>query len=155
MSKRFKVLVIQGANMSYLGRREPEVYGTTTAAEVDAMLRDDAARQGADLDIVYTHVEGEAITRVYAAVEEGCDGLLMNPAGFQYAGFALRDCLKAVAPVLPYVEVHVSKNSITGGLKTVTADAAQGMMCGFGVDSYRLGLDALLRIVEARRRRAA
>lgn len=151
MTTRPSILVIQGANMSFLGRREPALYGTTTADELDAMLRAHAERRSVNLDILYTHVEGEAIGRIYAAAEQGRDGLLMNPAGFQYAGYALRDCLKAVAPVLPYVEVHITKTSITGGLHTVTAEAAQGMLCGFGVDSYLLGLDALIRIIERRR----
>ena len=79
------ILLIQGANMEWLGHRQPELYGTTTAAELDAIVRAEAKRHGVDLDIVYTNLEGEAISRIYAAARAGVDGLLMNPAGFLYA----------------------------------------------------------------------
>jgi 3-dehydroquinate dehydratase-2 len=148
--RRRKVLFIQGANMVFLGRREPERYGTTTAAEVDAMMRAHAAERGVEIEIFYSNVEGHAIDRIFAAADQGFDGILMNPAGFQYAGYALRDCLFGVKPGLPYVEVHMTKHSIAGTLKTVTADACDGFIAGFGTDSYPLGLDALLRIIARR-----
>ena len=91
------ILLLQGANMVALGKRQPELYGTTTAAQLDAMLQKQADALGVKLDIFYTNVEGEAIDRVYAAEASGIDGLLFNPAGFVYAGYALRDCLKAVS----------------------------------------------------------
>ena len=150
-AKRWKILMLQGANLNYLVRREPECYGTTTAAEVDSMMEAYAAERGVDLEIFDTNVEGEAINRIYRANDEGMDGLLMNPAGFQYAGFALRDCLAAVKPTMPYVEVHITHRSITSGLQTVTAEMCQGLVLGFGTDSYLLGLDGLLRILERRR----
>lgn len=146
-----KILFLQGANMVFLGRREPERYGTTTAAQVDAMMRDHARERGATIEIFYTNIEGEAINRIFAAADEGFDGILMNPAGFQYAGHALRDCLMGVKPGLPYVEVHMTKHSITGHLKTVTAEACEGFVAGFGVDSYPLAFDALLRLIDRRK----
>lgn len=150
--KRWRILMLQGANMNYLGRREPERYGTTTAAEVDSMMQVYAAERGVDLDIFYTNVEGEAINRIFQANDEGVDGLLMNPAGFQYAGFALRDCLAAVKPTLPYVEIHITHRTIEGGFHSLTAAMCQGFVLGFGVDSYYVGFDGLLRILERRRR---
>jgi 3-dehydroquinate dehydratase-2 len=149
--KRWKILMLQGANMNYLGRREPERYGTTTAAEVDSMMESYASERGVDLEIFYTNIEGEAINRIFRANDEGVDGLLMNPAGFQYAGFALRDCLAAVKPTLPYVEVHITHRSITGGLQTLTAEMCEGLVLGFGTDSYLIGFDGLLRLLERRR----
>lgn len=141
-----KLLLIQGANMCYLGKRQPEIYGTTTAQELDAALQAHCRDIGVELEIFYTNHEGEAIDRIYRATGEGFDGLMMNPAGFQYCGFALRDCLMAVP--LPYVEVHITKASITGGLNTVTAAAAKGYVCGFGIDSYFAGLDGMLRLLD-------
>lgn len=135
---------MQGANMAYLGKREPEIYGTTTAAELDQMLQRHARESGFELEIYYTHVEGEAIARIYRAAEEGVDGLLMNPAGFSYAGYALRDCLRALR--FPYVEVHMS-NIEKRGIKSVTAEAARGVIAGFGLQSYTMGLDALLALI--------
>jgi 3-dehydroquinate dehydratase-2 len=140
-----RILMLQGANMAFLGRRQPELYGTTTAAELDALMQAQARERGVGLEIFYTHVEGEAIGRLYAAVDDGIAGVLMNPAGFLYAGYALRDCLRALP--IPCVEVHMT-NIEARGMKSVTAEAAVGSVVGFGVDSYRLGLDALLRHLE-------
>ncbi len=137
--------------MGFLGRREPERYGTTTAAELDALVMERARERGIELEIFYTDVEGEAIRRIYAAADEHFDGIVMNPAGFQYAGFALRDCLIGVKPGLPYVEIHMTKHSIDGGFKTVTAAAAEGFIAGFGTGSYFLGLDAMVDLLERRR----
>jgi 3-dehydroquinate dehydratase-2 len=139
-----KILLLQGANMSYLGRRQPELYGTTTAAEVDQILLAHANTNGYQLDIYYTHIEGEAISRLYRSVEEGVQGLVMNPAGFNYAGYALRDCV--VTLPFPYVEVHMT-NIEKRGIHSVLAPAAVGSVCGFGVHSYVLGLEAMLKLL--------
>ena len=140
-----KILLLQGANMVWLGQREPELYGTTTANELDAIMHARAASAGITVDIFYANIEGEAIARIYQAVEEGVDGLLMNPAGFTYAGFALRDCIKAVS--LPYVEVHMT-NIERRGTRSVLAEGANGVVTGLGVSSYLLGLDGLLNAIE-------
>ncbi|MGV9868431.1 type II 3-dehydroquinate dehydratase [Rhodococcus koreensis] len=139
-----KVLLIQGANMEYLGYRQPEIYGTTTAAELDEILHADAVELGITLDILYTNVEGEAISAIYRAARDNVDGLVMNPAGFLYAGYALRDCLKAVP--IPYIEVHMS-NIDARGMHSVTASESVGMVTGLGVESYRLSLDAIHRVL--------
>jgi 3-dehydroquinate dehydratase-2 len=139
-----KLLVLQGPNMSFLGRRQPELYGTTTAAELDLMLHEHARANAYDLEIFYTHIEGEAIARLYQAVDEGIDGLVMNPAGFLYSGYALRDCLRAVS--FPYIEVHIT-NIEKRGMHSVLAEAGVGVIAGFGLQSYFLGLEAMLRIV--------
>src|SRR6201989_2139465 len=125
-----KILLLQGANLTFLGRREPEIYGSTTPAELDAMLQHHAQQHGYQLEIFYTNVEGEAIKRIYRAVDEGCDGLVMNPAGFTYAGFALKDCIKGSA--LPYVEVHISSIA-KRNIHCVLSDAAGGRYTRFGV----------------------
>jgi hypothetical protein len=78
----------------------------------------------------YTNIEGEAINRIYQAVDEGCDGLVMNPAGFTYAGFALKDCIKGGG--LPYVEVHISSIA-KRNIHCVLSDVAEGMITGFGI----------------------
>ena len=127
--------------MSYLGRRQPELYGSTTAAELDQLLHEHARANAYDLEIFYTHIEGEAIARLYQAVDEGAEGLVMNPAGFLYAGYALRDCLRAVS--FPYIEVHMT-NIEKRGIHSILADASVGMVAGLGLQSYFLGLDAML-----------
>ena len=139
-----KVLLLQGANMVWLGKRKPELYGTTTAEELDALMRERASSVGIELEIFYANIEGEAIARIYQGAKDSVDGLLMNPAGFTYAGFALRDCIKAVS--LPYVEVHMT-NIERRGTRSVLAEVANGVVAGLGISSYLRGLDGLLDVI--------
>ena len=139
-----KILLIQGANLTYLGKREPHIYGTTTAAELDDRMQAHAGAHDYELEIFYTNIEGEAINRIYLAAESGVEGVVMNPAGFSYAGHALRDCLKGAA--LPYVEVHIS-NIETRGIHCVLSDVAVGMITGFGLHGYKMGLEAMLHLL--------
>jgi 3-dehydroquinate dehydratase II len=136
-----KLLLIQGANMEYLGRRQPELYGTTTAKELDAILRRQARRLDVGLDILYTNTEGEAVSAIYRAERAAVHGILFNPAGFLHAGHALRDCLKSIRA--PAIEIHMT-NIEKRGYGSVTSEAAVGMIAGFGVDSYVLALEAMV-----------
>ena len=139
-----QILLVQGANLTYLGKREPAIYGTTTAAELDAMLQAHARERGYTLDIFYTNVEGEAINRIYQAADMGASGLVMNPAGFSYASYALRDCIKGAG--VPYVEVHIS-NIHVRGIHCVLSDVSRGVITGFGLRGYLLGLEAMLGVL--------
>ena len=143
-----KILLLQGANMVWLGKREPELYGTTTADKLDLLMHERARLLGVELEIFYANIEGEAISRIYQGAKDGIDGLLMNPAGFTYSGFALRDCIKAVA--LPYVEVHMT-NIERRGTRSVLAEVANGVVAGFGISSYLRGLDGLLDAIRQKR----
>ena len=136
-----KLLLIQGANMEYLGRRQPELYGTTTARELDAILRRHARGLDVGLDIVYTNTEGEAVSAIYKADRANIDGILFNPAGFLHAGHALRDCLKSIRA--PAIEIHMT-NIEKRGYPSVTSEAAVGVIAGFGVDSYILAVEAMV-----------
>ncbi len=140
-----KILLIQGANMVALGKRDPEYYGTITREELDAYLIEQHPRD--ELDICYTNVEGEAINWIYEAENGDIEGLVMNPAGFLHAGYALRDWLEIVT--MPYVEVHLS-NIDQRGFRSVTATASDGMVTGLGVQSYILGIHALKRLTAKR-----
>lgn len=143
-----KLLLIQGPNMNYLGKRQPEIYGTTSARQLDALLLAHAKTHRYALDIFYTHSEADAMTRLYQAAEAGIDGLVMNPASFIFAGYAIRDCLRAVP--FPYVEVHIT-NIEKRGFRSLLAETAVGVIAGFGIHSYQLGLDAMLAHLAARR----
>lgn len=139
-----KILVFQGANMNWLGRRQPEVYGTTTADQLDERIRAYAGEKGFEVDIFYTNLEGEGIERLQQAEREGVDAIVMNPAGFSYAGYALRDAIKSIN--VPVVEVHIS-HMVLRGIEAVTTEAAVGVVWGFGLHSYMLGIDAALHLV--------
>ncbi len=140
-----KVLCLQGANMEYLGIRQPEIYGTTDLQTLHAMLLEEAKGLGIDLDIRVSNIEGEAIGWIYECDRAGYAGLLMNPAGFSYAGYALRDCLRGIR--MPAVEVHMS-NIERRAMKSVTAEACVGVVTGFGLRSYFHGLRALTERVK-------
>ena len=136
-----KFLLVQGANMEALGRRQPELYGTTTARQLDTLLLRQARRLRVRLDVLYTNCEGEAVSAVWRAERAGIDGILFNPAGFLKAGHALADCLRSIKT--PAIEIHVT-NIERRGRRSVTASAAVGTIAGFGVDSYVLALDAMV-----------
>ena len=143
-----KILLIQGANMEYLGKREPELYGTTTAKELDQLL--DKAAEQLDLQLIirYTNIEGEAISWIYEAERTGFEGLIMNPAGFLFSGYALRECLKSIS--LPFIEVHIT-NIDRRGMYSVTACEASGMITGLGIESYLLALSAMRKLLEKKK----
>jgi 3-dehydroquinate dehydratase-2 len=138
------ILLLQGPNMNYLGKRQPELYGSTTAAQLDEMVRQHALETGYRLSIFYTNSEGAALDRIYEAVEnEGMDGLVMNPASWSVAaGSSIRYCIMSVAK--PYVEIHLRNQYVMKNVSTL-ADLAVGVVQGFGIDSYMLGLDAMYR----------
>ena len=141
-----RILLVQGANMSRIGKRNPAHYGSMFPAELDARLTEYAKRLGFELDIFYTNIEGEAINRIYDSADSGCAGLIMNPAGFTQNGYALRGCLKECG--MPYIEIHC-QNPLGAGIHSVTGEASKGIICGFGPDSYWNGLDAMKRLLAA------
>jgi len=136
-----KFLLVQGANMRSLGHRQPALYGRTTAAELDALMRRYARKLGAELEILHTSHEGEAVSVIAEADRAGIDGILFNPAGFLHAGHSLRDCLKSIAA--PAIEIHMA-NIEKHGYRSITAEAAVGVIAGFGVNSYVLALEAMV-----------
>jgi 3-dehydroquinate dehydratase II len=97
-----------------------------------------------------TNVEGDAINRIYEAAESGIDGLVMNPAGFTYAGYALKDCVKGVG--LPYVEVHIS-HLAKRNIQCVLSEVSDGVIFGFGLYGYILGLQAMLHLLAGQGKR--
>lgn len=139
-----RILLMQGPNLNYLGKRQPEIYGRTTAAELDELCRAHAREAGYTLSIFYTNSEGDALDRIYAAVEEeGMDGLVMNPASWSVGGgTSMRYCILGIGK--PYVEVHI-RNQYAMGTVSTLADLAVGVVQGFGTDSYLLGLEAMHR----------
>ncbi|WP_417517591.1 type II 3-dehydroquinate dehydratase [Minwuia sp.] len=135
-----RVCLIQGANMVALGHRQPAFYGRTTAAELDAMLQDAAPRYGLSLDIHYVSREAEAIALIDRIDAGEARGLIMNPAGFLYAGRSLEARLKVMDA--PFIEVHIT-NIEQRGKRSATAAAATGMIAGLGVGSYITALMAM------------
>jgi 3-dehydroquinate dehydratase II len=138
-----KILVLHGPNLNLLGTREPGVYGRTTLAQVDAMLRDHARRGGHRVECRQSNHEGELVDWLQAAQREGFAGIVFNPGAFTHYSFALRDAVAAIA--LPVVEVHLSNVHGREEFRrhSVIAAVARGQISGFGPRSYLLGFDAL------------
>ncbi len=137
-----KVLVLNGPNLNLLGVREPDVYGKAGYVSLCEAVRDEAQELGMEVEIRQSNVEGELVTWIQQALDR-FDGILINPAAYTHTSVALLDALKAVT--LPAVEVHLSNIHSREEFrhKSFTAPACVGQICGFGVDSYRLGLRAL------------
>jgi 3-dehydroquinate dehydratase-2 len=140
-----KLLVLHGPNLNLLGTREPEVYGRTTLAEIDADLTRRAQAAGHSIESLQSNAEHVLVDRVQAAREDGTAFLLVNPAGFTHTSVALRDALAAVA--LPFIEVHLSNPHAREPFRRTSyfSDLAVGVVAGFGASSYTLALDAALQ----------
>lgn len=138
------VLVLNGPNLNLLGTREPEVYGRTTLAEIDADLAARASAAGHSLESLQSNAEHELVDRIQATRSDGTVFALVNPAAFTHTSVALRDALAAVA--LPFIEVHLSNPHSREPFRRTSyfSDLAVGVVAGFGAASYRLALDAAL-----------
>lgn len=145
-----KILVLNGPNMNLLGTREPEKYGTATLGEVKDALTALAAELGVEIEMYQSNSEGALMDRIHAAIGS-CQGILINPAGYTTTSISLRDAIAGAG--LPAVEVHITNIHAREEFRhnSFIAPAAVGQICGFGVDSYLLGLRAL--VVHVRKRR--
>lgn len=136
------IQVLHGPNLNLLGSREPTIYGRVGLAEIDRSLRELAGELGVELDCFQSNHEGELIECIQRSTSSA--GFLINPAGLGHTSVALRDALLAVG--LPFVEVHCSNIVARESFRhqTFLGDVAQGVIMGFGADSYPLGLRALV-----------
>jgi 3-dehydroquinate dehydratase II len=138
-----RIAVLNGPNLNLLGQREPEVYGTTSLAEIEALVREAARPLGADIEWFQTNHEG-ALVEAVQALRGRADGALINAAALTHSSLALRDALLAVR--IPFVELHLSNIFAREPERrhSVIADLAVGMVTGFGAQSYLLALQALI-----------
>ncbi|MBR6671796.1 MAG: type II 3-dehydroquinate dehydratase [Alistipes sp.] len=137
-----KILILNGPNLNLQGKRDVEVYGTTTFEEYTASL----AERYADIvefDYFQSNIEGELINAVHQSVGR-YDGIVLNAGGYTHTSVALRDAISAVST--PVVEVHISSILAREEFRHISmiAPVAKGSIMGFGLDSYRLGVEALI-----------
>jgi 3-dehydroquinate dehydratase-2 len=138
------VLVLHGPNLNLLGTREPAVYGSTTLADIERDLKQQATAAGAGLESFQSNHEGALIDRVHAARTDGTDFILINPGAYTHTSVALRDALAGVA--LPFIEIHLSNVHRRESFRhhSYFSDLAEGVIVGLGAQGYALALQAAL-----------
>ncbi len=138
-----RLLVLHGPNLNLLGQREPQIYGSLTLDAINQELFQDGDRLGTTLSIFQSNSEGDLISHIHDAWDSH-QGILINAGAYTHTSIALRDALSAVN--LPTVEVHLSNIYRREDFRhhSYIAAIAIGQISGFGVDSYRLGLQALI-----------
>ncbi len=139
------LLLLNGPNLNLLGTREPDVYGSTTLADVELAAKAQAAAAQAGLATFQSNHEGALIDRIHAARSEQVDAIIINPGGLTHTSVALRDALAGVA--IPFVEVHISNIHKREAFrhKSFLSDIAVGVICGLGTDGYRAAIDFALK----------
>jgi 3-dehydroquinate dehydratase-2 len=138
------ILVLHGPNLNLLGRREPDVYGRLSLAEVNRAIQRHGRARRVRIDCRQSNHEGQLVDWIQAAEREGFGGIVMNPGAFTHYSLALRDAVASIS--LPVVEVHLSNVHAREEFRrhSVIAVVARGQIAGFGARSYVLGIDALL-----------
>lgn len=136
-----KILILNGPNLNLQGQRDKDIYGTQSFEEYLQSLRSRYPQH--EIDLVQSNVEGELINTLHATVGN-YDGVVMNAGGYTHTSVAIRDAIAAIAT--PVVEVHISSILAREEFRHVSmlAPVCRGSIMGFGLDSYRLGIEALM-----------
>lgn len=136
-----QVLILHGPNLNLLGTREPETYGHTTLADINAALAQHAADAGISIATFQSNHEGALVDRIHAARADGVEFIIINPAAYTHTSVAIRDALAGVA--IPFVEVHLSNVHRREAFRhhSYFSDIAVGVICGLGWQGYLLALD--------------
>ena len=144
-----KILIVNGPNINLLGTREPEIYGTLTLDSIVEKLSAYAADIGVEPEFFQSNIEGEIVDKIQWA-RDFCDGIVINPAAYTHTSVAIRDAISAVK--LPAVEVHISNIHQREEFRrhSFIAPVCIGQIAGFGFDSYKLGLEAVVDYIKSK-----
>lgn len=137
-----KIQIINGPNLNLLGQREPGIYGSESFDSYLATLR--AKYPDVEIDYYQSNVEGELINKMQqAGFFDGYDGIVLNAGAYTHTSVALHDCIRAITT--PVIEVHISNVHQREEFRhhSFISSACRGVICGFGLDSYRLAIEAL------------
>ena len=146
-----KVLVLHGINLNMFGKRDPAQYGTATLADIDSAVRSLGSGLGVEVETFQTNHEGEMAERIHLAHAQAVDAVVINAGAWTHYNYGIRDALAVLK--CPIVEVHMSNVHARESFRhhSVLADIVKGQICGFGVDSYLLGLRAAVSAAQAAR----
>ena len=144
--KRPALLLLNGPNLNMLGRRNPDQYGSFTLVDVEQSCKHLANSKGFELFCFQSNHEGQLIDRIHEAIDY-CDGMLINPGAFTHYSYALRDAIE-ICP-FPVMEIHISDISKREDFRkiSVVKDVCCAQVAGFGLDSYKIGIEQLIRII--------
>ena len=144
-----EILVVHGPNLNLLGSREPEIYGATTLADINAKLTDMATSANLSIDTLQSNAEYVLLDRIHAARLDGTRMILINPGAFTHTSVALRDALTGVA--IPFLEIHLSNVHAREPFRhhSYLSDVAKGVICGLGVQSYYLAMQYAITTLKA------
>lgn len=143
------ILILNGPNLNRLGRRQPEIYGATTLAQVETMCRDRAQQIGLGIDCRQSNHEGEIIEAIHVACDGAAAAIIINPGAFTHTSVAILDALNGFEG--PVIEVHISnihKREVFRHHSYVSL-RADGVIAGCGVQGYLLAVDRVAEILQA------
>ena len=148
-----KVLMLHGINHNMFGKRDPKHYGTLTLEQIDAQLRALGRELGVELESFQTNGEREMCERIHRAYEEKVDGVIINAGAWTHYSYGIRDALAILT--VPVVEIHMSNIHAREEFRhhSVFAEIVKGQICGFGVESYLLGLRAAVAAIKETKRK--
>jgi len=146
MAKK-KILILNGPNLNLLGKRQPEIYGTLTLAQIEQRVRALAKELGIEIEFRQSNSEGELVTWIQEAANK-FGAIVINPAAYTHTSLAMRDAVSAIG--IPTVEIHISNIHQREPFRhhSFIAEVAVGQIAGFGVDSYLLGLRAAAELIQ-------
>jgi len=138
-----RILFLNGPNLNWLGRREPEIYGRTSLADIEAAVRQRAAQRGVEVEFRQTNSEGQLVDWIQQAAGQ-FDAVVLNAGAYTHTSIALRDAIAATG--IPTVEIHLSNVHAREEFRrhSMIAPVCRGVICGFGAVSYLLGLEAVI-----------
>ena len=141
-----KILIINGPNLNLLGNREKKIYGETTLEKIKSLSENHCKKNEIDCYFYQSNHEGELIEKIHSA-DKDFDGVIINPAAFTHTSIALLDALRAIAK--PKIEVHISNIYTREDYrrKSITSEAVDGVICGFGENGYVLAIDAIKNLI--------
>ena len=142
------IYILNGPNLNLLGQRQPEIYGTQTLADIEASCAKAAKESGYKIMFKQSNIEGEIVDHIQEARTEAA-ALLINPAAYTHTSVAIYDALKTLD--IPVVEIHLSQPAARESFRarSYVAQAATGTISGFGANSYNLGLQAVMNLLNS------